>query len=113
MNTKTIRNIIKSLANAIGHGTPKGLEGFSTKQAEGYLHSLIYEAAYVYISGTFPDGVETRRAKLNTIGAALRKEQPFILISKDWTGRPFVSFYGTPEELEELKAQEYDLEDRE
>lgn len=112
MNTKAIKNIIKTLACAIGNRTPKRLEEFSAKQSEGCLHSLIHEAAYVYIGGAFPDDVETRRAKLKTIDAALRTEQPFILISKDWTGKPFVSFYGTPEELEELKAQEYDLEDR-
>lgn len=111
MNTTAIKNIIKTISRAIGNGEPKELKNLSHKASTGYLRSLIHEAAYVYLNEAFPNDEDARRAKLSAINAALH-DAPFIILYKNRIAQataPFVSFYGTLEELEELKAQEYDL----
>ncbi len=75
------------------------------------LRAMIGEASYEYLKELHKGDERTVNTKLRVLAAAMTADTPFIFLSKSPVEKAgFVSFFGTPEEVGELKAQEYTLD---
>ncbi len=70
----------------------------------------IGELAWSYLEKTYPNDWRPVSSKLHLVDAVLNSDTPYIHISVSQLSKhPFVTFHGTPEELQLLQSQEYDV----
>lgn len=110
---KTMKKIFERISNTLY--ALRGGKFIRMRSADDELtelQQLIDDFAWCFLRKAYPDDWRPVNSKLHLVDTILDKDMPYIHISlSKLTSHPYVTYHGTPEQLQLLQTQEYDVLD--